>query len=122
MSVDLVYFRNRIETELLRLNESLVQATTDSGTVTLDQSSVGRLSRTDAMQQQAMAQGMRERLLLQKRRLEGAVARIEAGTFGWCCQCRADIRPERLNGDPAAVFCFDCMMAREAGRDDQGKR
>lgn len=112
MNVDLTHFQDRIETELMSLNESLAQATTDSGAVMLDQSSVGRLSRMDAMQQQAMAQGMRERLLLNKRKLQFALARIEAGNFGQCCQCDADIGVERLDIDPSAVFCFDCMVER----------
>lgn len=113
MTVDLARFQDRLETDLLSLKESLVQAITGAGTVALDQSSVGRLSRMDAMQQQAMAQGMRERLLLQQRKLEGALARIAAGTFGQCCQCDEDINVQRLAGDPAAVFCIDCMIERE---------
>jgi DnaK suppressor protein len=115
MSVDSAFFRNQIEMELLRLDETLVQSTSAAGTVTLDQSSVGRLSRIDAMQQQAMAQGLRERLLLRKRKLEAALARIDADTFGRCCQCGAEIEAARFNADPATVFCSDCMAEREAG-------
>ena len=114
MSVDIVFFRKQIEAELLRLDETLAQATDAAGTVTLDQSSVGRLSRMDAMQQQAMAQGMRERLLQRKRKLEAALDRIDADTYGRCCQCDAEIETERLNIDPASVFCPDCMAEREA--------
>lgn len=119
MSADSVFFRNQIETELLRLNETLEQTTNAASTVTLDQSSVGRLSRMDAMQQQAMAQGMRERLLLRKRKLEAALARIDADTFGRCCQCSTEIEAERLNADPASVFCSDCMAEREADSADR---
>ncbi len=114
MSKDSAFFRNQIETELLRLEETLAQATSAAGTVTLDQSSVGRLSRMDAMQQQAMAQGMRERLLQRKRKLEAALARIDAGTYGRCCQCSTEIETERLKVDPASVFCPECKAEREA--------
>jgi hypothetical protein len=39
MSIDLIYFHKQIETELLRLNDSLVHARTDAAsTVMLDQS------------------------------------------------------------------------------------
>jgi hypothetical protein len=44
-----------------------VAAATDSGTVILDQSSVGRLSRMDALQQQSMAAGWKETLLREQR-------------------------------------------------------
>lgn len=118
MSIELIYFRKQIETELLRLNESLVQARTDADTVTLDQSSVGRLSRMDAMQQQAMAQGMLDRLQINKRKLEAALARIDAGVFGLCCQCEAAIERARLEADYGAVFCSECIAEREAGKDD----
>lgn len=110
MKADLEIYRRRLEADLVHAIEALEQAHVAAGTVTLDQSSVGRLSRMDAMQQQAMARGMQERLAMQKRKLEAALARIDAGTFGRCCQCDAEIEPERLEGDPAAVFCFDCVM------------
>lgn len=112
--IDLKYFQNRIKGELRSLGQSLENANVGAGTVMLDQSSVGRLSRTDAIQQQAVAQGMRERLLLRKRALTAALARIDAATYGQCCQCDGDIEPERLNGDTAVVFCFECMVERAA--------
>jgi DnaK suppressor protein len=115
MKLDLEAFRHRLQGDLVQLRESIAQANEAASTVTLDQSSVGRLSRMDAMQQQAMARGMQERLATRQRKLEAALARIDAGTFGRCCQCDAEIDPERLEGDPAAVFCVDCMT--ELGRD-----
>jgi DnaK suppressor protein len=81
-----------------------------SGTpVELDQTRVGRLSRMDALQQQAMAAGLRERLLLKKRRLEAALIRLDEGSFGACCQCGDAIAPERLQADPGAPFCPGCQ-------------
>ncbi|MBK5207218.1 MAG: TraR/DksA C4-type zinc finger protein [Polaromonas sp.] len=113
--MDLEQFRRRITSDLAQIEEAIAQAQASAGTVTLDQSSVGRLSRMDAMQQQAMAQGMRERLLLQRRKLDGALARIDAATFGRCCECDAAIEPTRLEADPAVIFCFDCQAERDSG-------
>lgn len=107
--------RVRLLDELRRLQEAGVQADASAATVMLDQSSVGRLSRMDAMQQQAMAQGMRERLALRKRKLEAALARLDTGRYGLCCECGATLETERLNADPAAVFCADCATEREHG-------
>ncbi|WP_192898652.1 hypothetical protein [Crenalkalicoccus roseus] len=50
--------------------------------VELDQTSVGRLSRMDAIQLQAMG-------LATERRRDAAFARMEAGEYGWCAACAA---------------------------------
>lgn len=71
----------------------------------------------DALQQQAMAVGLRERLAVQKLKLNAALNRITEGRYGLCCQCEADIAPDRLDSDPAAVFCTDCSMEREIHSD-----
>lgn len=122
MKLDLEAYRRRIELELERLGGSTAQADDAARTVVLDQSSVGRLSRMDAMQQQAMARGIQERLGVQQRKLEAALDRIAAGTFGCCCACEAEIELERLDGDPAVVFCFDCMMERNVDWSGREKR
>ena len=56
---------------------------TDGDVVTLDQQRVGRLSRMDALQAQAMAGATDARRARERRRLRQALARIEAGTWGW---------------------------------------
>lgn len=115
MTVDVEYNRQRLEEEAAQLKRAMAQANESAATVMLDQSSVGRLSRMDALQQQAMAQDMQARLGRRQRMVEAALARIYAGTFGLCCQCEADIEPERLAADPAVVFCGECSRQRQAG-------
>lgn len=109
---DPLYYQERINAELRRLEQSLNQAKVTTQTVELDQSSVGRLTRMDALQQQAMARGMLDRILLRKKALAAALARIDAARFGQCCQCDGDIDFQRLDNDPATVFCYDCMAER----------
>ena len=77
-------------------------------TVTLDQQSVGRLSRMDAMQQQAMARATQTRRDQQKLRIHAALARIEDGEYGYCQTCGEDIPRKRLYLDPAAPSCIAC--------------
>lgn len=113
MSLDPINFRELLNLELARIADDIGEANNAAGTVMLDQSSVGRLSRMDAMQQQAMAQGMRARLETRKRQLQAALERIEAGTYGVCCACDAELEVERLRSDPAVVFCADCRAERE---------
>lgn len=87
-----------------------------AGTVTLDQSSVGRLSRMDALQQQAMAQAAVQRLVTQRRRVLAALDRVAQGRYGRCCECDGEVEPARLQFDPTALFCLECQAERQADR------
>ncbi len=77
-------------------------------TVTLDQQSVGRLSRMDAMQQQAMAKAISARRAQMRARLTAALKRIKDGEFGYCVQCGEDIAVARLRLDPTVPTCISC--------------
>ncbi|WP_372605272.1 TraR/DksA family transcriptional regulator [Actibacterium sp.] len=77
-------------------------------TVTLDQQSVGRLSRMDAMQQQAMARAQQIRRDTTAARIRAALARIDADEFGYCVECGDDIAPARLHFDPTTPTCIGC--------------
>lgn len=77
-------------------------------TVELDQSTVGRLSRMDAMQSQAMALEGKRRREIQLTRIEAALERIEEGEFGYCAMCDEEIAGRRLEIDPANPFCVHC--------------
>lgn len=82
--------------------------------VALDQASIGRLSRMDALQQQATRAGLREGLQREERRIQAALARIDADSFGVCCACAGDIPGDRLSADPATPFCIACAAERAA--------
>ncbi len=76
--------------------------------VELDQQSVGRLSRMDALQNQAMAKAQATRRDLEARRLQGALRRMDEGEFGYCDACGDEIAHKRLELDPAAAKCINC--------------
>ena len=63
------------DTRAVLIDDSL-QSKESRATVMLDQQSVGRLSRMDALQGQAMAQAGEDRRQLLLRRIEAALARI----------------------------------------------
>lgn len=113
MPLNFSHFRQRLLEELDKVEQSLRASQSAGGTVILDQSSVGRLSRMDAMQQQAMASELTERLQMSRRKAQAALNRLDAGSYGLCCQCEEDIDPSRLEHDPAVVFCRDCMAERD---------
>ncbi len=82
--------------------------------VELDQSRVGRVSRMDALQVQAMSIESVRRGELQGQRIDAALQRIDNGTFGICLQCGEEINPKRLEVDPTAHVCIEC--ARKGDR------
>ncbi|MCW5977189.1 MAG: SpoIIE family protein phosphatase [Bryobacteraceae bacterium] len=45
--------------------------------------------------------------------VDGALARLDQGTFGLCETCRDPIEPERLMADPLTRFCLDHLDQRE---------
>jgi DnaK suppressor protein len=76
--------------------------------VELDQQSVGRLSRMDAMQQQQMADAEARRRKSDIARIDAALKRIEEDEFGWCLTCGEEIAEKRLAIDPMATQCISC--------------
>lgn len=95
-----------MQNEIRAVAESAAQ---DLKPVALDQTSVGRVSRIDAMQLQQMSQETarrRQQLLL---KIEGALRRIESGRFGLCFLCETEIDLRRLSADPTITRCRDCV-------------
>lgn len=105
---DLAQFKQ----QLLQQQEELIALTREgeesTRPVDLDQSSVGRLSRMDAMQSQAMAQENKRRRSVQLVRISAALERIEEEEYGYCAACDEEINRRRLEVDPAAPFCVVC--------------
>lgn len=80
--------------------------------VELDQTSVGRLSRMDAMQGQALAQAVERRRKDEMRRIEAALSRIDEGEYGFCISCGEEIAAKRLAADPTIPTCIACASSR----------
>lgn len=102
---------------LLRLQTELTVLVADSkesaAVVELDQSKVGRLSRMDAMQGQAMAQASVQRQQAMLRDIAAALQRIDDGVYGLCLDCDEPVAVKRLEFDPTASRCVDCESKRE---------
>ena len=81
--------------------------------VELDQSKVGRLSRMDAMQAQAMAKASANRRQVMLTKITAALKRIDDGDYGICVECDEPINPLRLEFDPTAVRCIECASKEE---------
>lgn len=76
--------------------------------VTLELDSVGRLSRMDAIQLQAMALASQRRRAAEKNQIDAALRRIRDGEYGYCLTCGEEIGEARLRHNPAASQCVSC--------------
>ncbi len=103
-------YRPRIEAELSELDIATAATSGDRRPVELDQQSVGRLSRMDAMQGQAMAAALEARRSRRRAALSAALVRIAEGEFGFCARCGDFIGDGRLSVDPAAMICVACAQ------------
>lgn len=104
--------RAQLLAELSELEMGDVAGAGEQATVTLDQQSVGRLSRMDALQRQALAQATRRRREARRARIKAALARMDEGDFGFCDECGEEIAEKRLALDPTVSVCIECAGAR----------
>ena len=104
--------------DLLELQRNLKEALTlgaeSSKTVPLDQSSVGRLSRMDAMQVQEMAKAGLRSVRLRLELVAQALRAIEEEEYGYCRRCEEPVGYRRLKARPETPFCLGCQGAIES--------
>ena len=104
----LAHFRARLDAMKAELDAADARGRDGQKTVELDQQSVGRLARMDALQNQAMARAGGRARSVQARRIDAALARIAEGSYGECLECGEDIPEKRLELDPTAPLCISC--------------
>ncbi|WP_114964659.1 TraR/DksA family transcriptional regulator [Alkalilacustris brevis] len=98
----------RLQAEAEALRQASGETAANRRPVELDQQSVGRLSRMDAMQQQAMAAAQEARRSGRQRAIAAALKRLEEDDFGWCEDCGTFIGFKRLDLDPTLMRCVSC--------------
>ena len=100
--------RQTLKRERDELLEMSTAAADERRPVELDQQSVGRLSRMDALQVQAMAKALEVRRQGWLQRIEAALRRLEDGDYGYCAECGKEIPAKRLAIDPTIARCVNC--------------
>lgn len=100
----------QLRQELLRTLARLQRSakTNGHGAAELDQTCVGRLSRIEALQNQGLTQGLKERERIQLAQVVDALQRMEDGSYGTCVSCRTPIPFERLLVFPETRTCTPC--------------
>lgn len=111
--MDIKYFKQRLTERSLALNEIVDVGNEAAKPVELDQTKVGRLSRMDAMQAQAMSMEARRRRELELLRIKSALGRIEDNHYGDCLECLEPISQARLELDPSITLCITCAENKD---------
>jgi DnaK suppressor protein len=107
-AAEIAELRAEMAAELERLARSVSRGAEATKPVALDQASVGRVSRADAMQNQAMSVATQGRSQARHAELAEAIDRLNKGTFGVCQRCGAPVPFGRLMVFPETRFCAAC--------------
>lgn len=106
--LDFEKFRTLLLKQKQELQEIEATGNAATETVELDQTRLGRLSRMDALQGQAMSRETKRRREIRLRKINTALQRIKEGEYGFCHSCEEPISTGRLEVDPTAVLCIGC--------------
>jgi DnaK suppressor protein len=104
----LAELEGELRRQLERLERSMRVTDRSLEPVKLDQTAVGRLSRIDSLQNQGMARNLQERERIKLAHIEGALRRIEDGTYGLCVSCGSEMPFGRLYVVPETPTCAAC--------------
>jgi RNA polymerase-binding protein DksA len=121
MTVDLEQFRARLEDERKRVLDAIENIHTENPgslgdeteELTFQDNHMGDVA--TATFDREMASTLEENSTQVLGAIEGALVRIEEGTFGVCQQCGKPIAEERLEALPWATLCIDCKRKQERG-------
>jgi len=105
--------RSALETTVEEMRRSLRSLESAAQVVELDQPTMGRLSRVDAIQSQQMAKANRDSTRLRLRQIEAALGRLDDEDYGRCRSCDEPIGIARLKIRPEAVMCVECQEEHE---------
>lgn len=106
-------FRERLEMERAASEAAMVRSADDLRPIEASGSSIGRVTRIDAIQMQAMSQLSRSQLELRVQMIQNALAAVAEGTYGTCRGCNGPIALRRLEAIPEAPFCIACQESFE---------
>ena len=109
MEAKFTKYKKLIERLLQELTAEDELGQSSQRTVELDQQSVGRLSRMDALQSQAMAQAQQRRRDVLKSSLISALQRLEDEEFGCCVDCGDEVEEARISASPVIMKCMSCL-------------
>jgi DnaK suppressor protein len=103
--------------DLKTIRDQLMQAIDDNQgqvePVQLDQQSVGRVSRIDAIQQQQMAKALKQQQRQHLQQVIRALNDLDNDDYGYCQHCGHVIAFARLKARPESEMCVKCQQKNE---------
>ena len=108
MSKDFAKYRKALKAHRTEVVAARQSSADERAPYELDQTRVGRLSRMDALQAQAMSEAVDQRRNIELKRIDAALERIDSSDYGFCLTCGEEIELKRLELDPAAAQCAAC--------------
>lgn len=85
----------------------------DAKRVETSGSTIGRLTRIDAIAVQGMEKMSRGQLSIRLQQIEAALRAFDAGRYGRCNRCKQPIDLQRLEALPEAPLCMRCQEDME---------
>ncbi len=101
------HFRTLLEARAKEIRALLASSDSADDSIEVDDA-IGRLTRMEAIQAQAMSNEGRRRQQDRLPRIEAALSRISDGTYGICVRCANEIPRGRLEIMPEAAVCVQC--------------
>jgi DnaK suppressor protein len=106
-------FRERLQASQEAAQALLNRTAEEATPVEVSGSSIGRLTRIDALQMQGMSEMNRGQLSIRLQQINAALAAMAAGRYGTCNRCKREIALDRLQALPEAPLCMSCQEELE---------
>ena len=106
--IDLRVLKKKLLAHRQEILDDILSSEQSRQPVQLDQTTVGRLSRMNTLQDQAMALETSRRRDIELQHIDAALKRMTDGEYGYCQSCDEEISRKRLQIDPTASTCIDC--------------
>ena len=115
---------DKIRKDLMELKEKITSGALEVGDRDLSSDREDLLDSGDVATvelNQSFKIRLREREEKLMRKIDAALARIDAGSYGTCEECGEEIEVKRLAARPVTTLCIDCKSRQEAEEKSQGQ-
>ena len=100
-------------TSIVRALQSNMQTTRERGAIARVELAKDPYGSASSAHDDELAAITMDRLAQDLKRVENAIADVDAGRYGVCCECEEPIAAKRLKALPFATRCIDCQAQSE---------
>ncbi len=98
--------------EEIENQKNLIQSLTESAKPVAPDNALGRLTRMEAINSQAVSENALNAAKAKLARLQSALEKVDQPEFGLCARCETPIPPGRILAMPENVLCVPCAEKR----------